>query len=93
MRGVWFFIAALAACTVGLCFAAPAHSAYNPKAGRMYAVASRRLAELKKSPKKRQYRSYWIDCARTFKLVENKFPKSPQAGDACFDRAAVYREL
>ena len=93
MRGVWFFIAALAACTVGLCFAAPAHSAYNPKAGRMYAVASRRLAELKKSPKKRQYRSYWIDCARTFKLVHNKLPKVPQAGAACLDLDSFYRDL
>jgi N-acetylmuramoyl-L-alanine amidase len=93
MRGACSFIAALTTCTLALCFAAPAHSAYNPEARRMYAVASRRLAELKKSPRKKQYRSYWIDCARTFKLVENKFPKSPQAGDACFDRAAVYRDL
>ena len=88
-----FFIAAFAACAIVLSWAAPVRPAYNTKAERMYAAASRRLEDLKKSPKKRKYRSYWIDSARTFELVEKKYPKSPQAGNACFDRAGVYWEL
>lgn len=59
----------------------------------MYAVASRRLADLKKSPRKNKYRSYWIDCIRAFELVERKYGKSKYARDACFDRAETYRDL
>jgi N-acetylmuramoyl-L-alanine amidase len=87
------FIAVMAACTIMLVIAGPAHPSYDSEAGRAYAVASLRLADLQKSPKKRKYRSYWIDCIRTFELVEKKYPKSPRAGDACFDRARTYREL
>lgn len=88
-----FFIAAVVVYAIGLSWTVPAHPAYSSEAGRMYAVALQRLANLKKSIKNRQYRSYWFDCARTFELVEKKYPKSPQAGDACFDRAAIYRDL
>jgi N-acetylmuramoyl-L-alanine amidase len=87
------FIAAIAACAIMLFIAVPAYPSYNSEAGRAYAIASLRLAELKKSPKKKKYRSYWIDCIRAFELVEKKYPKSPRAGDACFDRAGTYREL
>jgi N-acetylmuramoyl-L-alanine amidase len=86
-------IAAVAACAVLLVAAAPVHPSLRSDAGRAYAVAERRLAGLKKSPKKKQYRSYWLDCARTFELVEKKYPGSPQAAAACFDRAGVYRAL
>lgn len=71
----------------------PVHSSYNGDAGRTYATASRRLADLKRSPRKNKYRSYWIDCIRAFELVEKKYGKSKYAQDACFDRAETYRDL
>ena len=86
-------IAAFMACTILLLFAAEAYPSYNSEAGRKYAVACQRLADLRKSTKKKKYRSYWMDCIRTFELVERKYPKSPSASDACFDRAGLYLEL
>jgi N-acetylmuramoyl-L-alanine amidase len=86
-------IAAFMACAVLLFTSSPAHPSYNSEAGRKYAVASQRLADLKKSGKKMKYRSYWIDCVRTFEVVEKKYPKSPQAAEASFARAAIYQEL
>jgi len=86
-------LAAFMASAISLFFAAPAHPSYNTEAGHKYAVASQRLADLKRSPQKKKYRSYWLDCIRTFELVEKTYPKSPDAGDACLDRAELYREL
>lgn len=86
-------IAASMACLILIAFAAPAYPSYNREAAHQYSVASRRLEDLRKSPKKKKYRSYWMDCIRTFELVERKYPKSPSAADACFDRAALYFEL
>ena len=86
-------IAAFMACAILLFVSTPAHPSYDTEAGRKYAVASQRFADLKKSSKKKKYRSYWIDCIRTFELLEKKYPKSPVAADASFDRAAVYQEL
>jgi len=86
------FIAAFMACTLMLAFSAPAYPSYNSEAGHKYSIASERLADLKKS-KKKKYRSYWMDCIRTLELVEKKYPKSPSAAEACFDRAGVYEEL
>ena len=86
-------LAAFMASAILIFFAANAYPSYNSEAGHKYAVASQRLADLKKSPKKKKYRSYWIDCIRTFELVEKTYPKSPVAGDACLDRAELYREL
>jgi N-acetylmuramoyl-L-alanine amidase len=86
-------IAAFMACLIPLIFSAPAYPSYNSDAGRKYSVASQRLADLRKSNKKKKYRSYWIDCLRTFESVEKKYPKSPAAADACLDRAVLYLEL
>ena len=86
-------IAAFMACAILLVVSTPAYPSYNTEAGHKYAVASQRLADLRKSKTKKKYRSYWIDSIRTFELVERKYPKSPYAADACFDRAAIYREL
>jgi N-acetylmuramoyl-L-alanine amidase len=86
-------IAAFMACAILLFVSSPAYPSYNTEAGHKYAVASQRLADLRKSAKKKKYRSYWIDCIRTFELVEKKYPKSPSAADACFDRAETYQEL
>jgi N-acetylmuramoyl-L-alanine amidase len=86
------FIAAFMACTILLAFSEPAFPSYNTEAGHKYSVASQRLADLKKS-KNKKYRSYWIDCIRTFELVEKKYPKSPSASEACFDRAGLYEQL
>ena len=86
-------IAAFMACAILLLVAAPAYPSYNTEAGRKYTIACQRLSELRKSPKKMKYRSYWMDCIRTFELVEKKYPRSPSAGDACFDRAGVYQDL
>lgn len=73
----------------------PAHSSpsTDSEAGRKYTVAVQRLAELKKSKKQMKYRSYWLDCARTFELIEKKYTASPSAGDACFERAGLYLDL
>jgi N-acetylmuramoyl-L-alanine amidase len=81
------------ACTILLLFTAKAYPSYNTEAGHKYTIACQRLADLKKNPKKKKYRSYWMDCIRTFELVEKKYPKSPSAADACFDRAGLYLEL
>ncbi len=86
-------IAAFMACAILLLYSASAYPSYNSEAGRKYSIACQRLTELRKSPNKKKYRSYWMDCIRTFELVEKKYPKSPTAGDACFDRAGIYREL
>jgi N-acetylmuramoyl-L-alanine amidase len=86
-------IAAFMACAILLFTSTAAHPSYDTEAGRKYTIASQRLADLKKSSKKKKYRSYWIDCIRTFELIEKKYPKSPSAADASFDRASVYQEL
>jgi N-acetylmuramoyl-L-alanine amidase len=86
-------IAAFLACIILLLVTTPAYPSYNTEAGRKYSVACQRLADLRKSNKKKKYRSYWVDCIRTFELVERKYPKSPSAPDACFDRAGLYFEL
>ncbi len=86
-------IAAFMASAILLLVAAPAYPSYNTEAGRKYTVACQRLTDLKKSPKTMKYRSYWLDCIRTFELVEKKYPRSPSAGDACFDRAGIYQDL
>lgn len=86
-------IAAFMACTILLFFTAKAYPSYNTEAGHKYTIACQRLADLRKSAKKKKYRSYWMDCIRTFELVEKKYPKSPSAADACFDRADLYLEL
>ncbi len=86
-------IAAFAACAILLLSTETAFPTYNTEAGHKYTVACQRLADLRKSPKKKKYRSYWMDCIRTFEMVEKKYPRSPSAGDACFDRAGVYQDL
>jgi N-acetylmuramoyl-L-alanine amidase len=86
-------IAAFMACTILLLFTAEAYPSYDNEAGRKYTIACQRLADLRKSSKKKKYRSYWMDCIRTFELVEKKYPRSPSAADACFDRAGLYLEL
>jgi N-acetylmuramoyl-L-alanine amidase len=86
-------IAAFMACIILLLVTAPAYPSYNTEAGRKYSIACQRLTDLRKSNKKKKYRSYWIDCIRTFESVEKKYPKSMSAGDACFDRAGIYFEL
>ncbi|HEX9020487.1 MAG TPA: N-acetylmuramoyl-L-alanine amidase [Nitrospirota bacterium] len=86
-------IAAFMACIILLVVTAPAYPSYNSEAGHKYTVACQRLADLRKSVKKKQYRSYWMDCIRTFELVEKKYPRSLSAGDACFDRAGVFQDL
>lgn len=86
-------IAAFMACAILLIITAPAYSSYNSRAEQKYSIALQRLDNLKKSKNKMKYRSYWIDCIRTFELVEKKYPRSPRAGDACFDTAGIYQEL
>ncbi len=86
-------IAAFMACAIMLLVSKPAYPSYNSEAGHRYTIARQRLANLRKSPKKKKYRSYWMDCIRSFELVEKKYPHSPSAGDACFDRAGTYQDL
>jgi N-acetylmuramoyl-L-alanine amidase len=86
-------LAAIVASTILLLFSAEAFPSYNTEAGHKLTVARERLADLKKSPKKKKYRSYWLDGIRMLELVEKKYPNSPSAADACFDRAGAYLEL
>ncbi len=86
-------LAAILASTLLLLFSADAFPSYNTEAGHKLAVARERLADLKRSPKKKKYRSYWMDCVRTFELVEKKYPSTPSAADSCFERAEVYLDL
>lgn len=86
-------ITAFMAGAILLLFSNPVYPSANIEAGHKYGVASQRFAELKKSSTKRKYRSYWIDCARAFEQIEKKYPKSPSASDACFDRAEVFEGL
>jgi N-acetylmuramoyl-L-alanine amidase len=86
-------IAAFTACAILLVITAPAYPSYNTEAGHKYTIACQRLEDLRKSAKKKKYRSYWMDCIRTFELVEKKYPKSPSAADACFDQAGIYLDL
>ncbi len=86
-------IAAFTACAILVLISTPVHPSYSTEAGRKYTIACQRLSELRSSPKKKKYRSYWIDCIRTFELVEKKYPRSPNAADACYDRAGIYQDL
>ncbi len=86
-------LAAILACAFVVFFTAESSSSLHSEAGRKYAVASERLADLKKSPLRKKYRSYWLDCIRTFELVEKQYPGSTPAGDACVDRAQTYLDL
>jgi N-acetylmuramoyl-L-alanine amidase len=85
--------AAITACVILLLFSAESVPASNSEAGRKYAVAQERLSDLKKSPNKRKYRSYWMDALRTFESIEKKYPSSPAAADSCFERAGIYLDL
>ncbi len=87
------FITAFITCAILVSVPQSALPSYNSEAGHKYAVASQRLADLRKSRTKKKYRSYWVDCIRTFEAVEKKYPKSPNAAEACFDRAGLYFEL
>ena len=86
-------LAAIVASSILLQFSTAAFPSTNTEAGRKLSVARDRLADLKRSPKQNKYRSYWMDSIRMFELVEKKYPGSPAAADACFDRAAAYGDL
>lgn len=85
-------LTAITACII-LLFCAESFPSSASEAGRRYSVAQERLADLKKSPKKKRYRSYWMDALRLFDSIEQKYPSSSQAADACFDRADIYLDL
>lgn len=88
-RSIAFFLA----CVLALVPASPVHPSYGSDARRLYETASRRLTDVRTSPEKNKYRSYWVDCIRAFERVEKKYGKSRFASDACFDRAETYRDL
>ncbi len=86
-------LAAIVASSILLLFSTAAFPSTNTEGGHKLSVARERLADLKRSPKKNKYRSYWMDSIRMFELVEKKYPGSPASADACFDRAAAYGDL
>jgi N-acetylmuramoyl-L-alanine amidase len=86
-------IAAFLAGAILLCVTVPAYPSHTGEAGREYALACQRLAAFKKSPKKKKYRSAWMECIRSFERVQKTHPKSPSAANACFDRAELYYDL
>ena len=85
-------LAAMTACIIVLFCAESFPSSVN-EAGRKYTVARDRFTDLKKSPKKRKYRSYWMDAARAFEAIEKKYPGTQPAADSCFDRAELFLDL
>ena len=85
-------LSAMTACLI-LLFCAESFPSSNSEAGRRFSVAQERLAELKKSPKRKKYRSYWMDAVRLFESIEKKYPRSSHAADACFERAYVHFDL
>lgn len=86
-------LAAIVASSIPLLFSTAAFPSTNTEAGHKLSVARERLADLKRSPKKNKYRSYWMDSIRMFELVEKKYPGSPASADACFERASAYGDL
>lgn len=84
--------AALLACLLTAVSASPSLPSPDTEAARKYSIACQRLSELKKSTRKK-YRSYWMDCSRTFESIEKKYPGTPAAGDACFERAGIFFSL
>lgn len=85
--------AALLACALLLSVSAHPTPSEDSQAGHAYRVAHERLSDLKKTKKTKLYRSYWIDSARSFQSIEKKYPTSPYAGEACFERAGLYYDL
>jgi N-acetylmuramoyl-L-alanine amidase len=72
---------------------APSFPSSGNDAERKFTVACERLSDLKKSSRRKKYRSSWVDCARTFEQVEKRYPSSPAAADACYERASLYLDL
>lgn len=85
--------ALLTAYAISMVFAAQSFPSYDSEAGRKYDIALQRVAELKKNQKRQKYRSYWMDCVRSFEQVERRYPRSTRAGDACIERAGVYLDM
>ena len=63
------FITAFITCAILLSVPQPALPSYNSEAGHKYSIACQRLEDLRKSSKKKKYRSYWLDCIRTFEQI------------------------
>jgi len=86
-------LAAIVASSILLLFSSAAFPSTNTEAGHKLSVARERLVDLKRSPKKNKYRSYWMDSIRLFDQVEKQYPGSSASADACFDRAAAFGDL
>lgn len=86
-------LALFTAYAILLVLAADSYPSYDTEAGHKYSIARQRVSELKRSKKRQRFRSYWMDCIRTFEMVEKKYPHSASAGDACVDRGGLYLDL
>ena len=49
--------------------------------------------ELRKSPDKQKYRSYWFGCIRKFETVYQQAPSGPWAAAGLFNMGSLYEEL
>jgi len=58
-----------------------------------YGKARKDYYALKNSQKKKQYRSYWLNCIEEFQVVYTKYPRSPRSDDALFTVATLYYDL
>ncbi len=85
--------AAITACILLLFSASSISASTTTEAVHAYAVAQKRLTQLKHSAKQKKYRSYWIDSARAFEAIQEAYPSTSQAADSCFDRAGIYLDL
>src|SRR5690348_7240472 len=79
------------ACLVVLMVAA----APVPKGGAedLYQDARKYYYALKKDPARRKLRHNWLNVARKFQLVAEKYPQSERAPDALFTSAEMMRDL
>ncbi|MBC2716444.1 MAG: AMIN domain-containing protein [Desulfobacteraceae bacterium] len=84
------FITILLCCTVSV-FWSCASSGSTSKNLFFQAEACR--SELRKSPDKQKYRSYWFGCIRKFEAVHQQDPSGPWAAAGLFNMGSLYEEL
>ncbi len=68
-------------------------ASYGTPAKSQYFKAESCYRNLKNSPEKQKYRSYWLDCIGQFEAVGREYPSDPWAPAGLFKAANLYEEL
>ena len=90
-RTLYFILTCLA---VVLLAVPPGIEGKTPKkASELLEKAHRSKKALFGSAKKKRYRHNWIKCAAKYKVVYDRYPKSPSAAQALYQAAALYTRL